>query len=103
VSEYATLARTDEVPPGSIYEAELDGRSLLIVNVDGEFHVIDALCTHLEGPLSQGELVGSELSCPWHNSGFDVRTGEPLRKPATVPIGTYEVRVEDGAIRVART
>jgi len=102
VSELVTLATVQDVPPGAIYEAELNGRSLLIVNVEGELRVIDALCTHLDGPLSQGSLAGYTISCPWHGSCFDVRDGAVANRPAKTPLGTYEVTVDGDAIRVAR-
>ena len=99
--EYTTLARIEDVPPGAIYETEFDGRPLLIVNDDGAVRVIDALCTHLEGPLSQGELIDGAITCPWHNSAFDLASGEATKKPASVPIGVHDVQIEDGEIRVA--
>ncbi len=102
MSELVRLATVEEVPPGAIYEAELDGRSLLVVNIEGDLRVIDALCTHLDGPLSQGGLDGYTISCPWHGSCFDVRDGAVVNRPAKTPLGTYEVAVEDGEIRVAR-
>jgi nitrite reductase/ring-hydroxylating ferredoxin subunit len=102
VAELVTLARVEDVPPGAIYEAELDGRSLLVVNVEGDLRVIDALCTHLDGPLSLGGLEGYTISCPWHGSCFDVRDGSVANRPAKTALGTYEVTVEDGEIRVTR-
>lgn len=102
MAEFVTVASVADVPPGAIYEAELDGRSLLVVNVDGELRVIDALCTHLDGPLSQGELDGYTIKCPWHGSCFDVRDGSVANRPAKTSLGTYEVTIENGEIRVAR-
>jgi nitrite reductase/ring-hydroxylating ferredoxin subunit len=100
VPGYATLARVDEVPPGAIYEVEHDGRSLLIVNAAGAIHVIDALCSHLEGPLSQGAVDGDVIACPWHGARFDLATGAPVHRPATRPLPIYEVQIERGEIRI---
>ncbi|MBM3139161.1 MAG: non-heme iron oxygenase ferredoxin subunit [Chloroflexi bacterium] len=100
--EYVTVARADDVPPGALYEAELDGEPLLIVNVEGTLYACAALCTHLDGPLSQGVLTGAVLRCPWHGSTFDVRSGEALGRPAREPLRGYALRVHAGEIQVAR-
>jgi nitrite reductase/ring-hydroxylating ferredoxin subunit len=96
----APLARLDDVPPGAIYEVEHEGRSLLVVNAGGQIHVIDALCTHLEGPLSQGAVDGDVIACPWHGARFDLATGAPVHRPATRPLATYEVQIDGDEIRI---
>jgi nitrite reductase/ring-hydroxylating ferredoxin subunit len=40
------------------------------------------------------------VTCPWHFSSFDIRTGEIVDSPAEEPIAVYEVKVEDGGIYV---
>ena len=99
---FVTLARVADVPPGAIFEAELDGESLLIVNAGGELFACDALCTHLDGPLAQGTLDGAVLRCPWHGSAFDLRSGAVLNRPARTPLACFALTVADGEIRVAR-
>lgn len=102
MSEFAAAARVEDVPPGSIFEAELDGESLLIVNAGGELFACDALCTHLDGPLSQGTLDDIVLRCPWYGSAFDLRSGEALNRPARTPLACFPLKVSDGEIRVSR-
>jgi len=82
--------RIDEVPPGS---ALLVG-NVAVFNVAGSFCATQANCTHRGGPLSEGKLDGSTVTCPWHGTQYDVRTGAVLRGPATDPIKTYRVVVE---------
>jgi 3-phenylpropionate/trans-cinnamate dioxygenase ferredoxin subunit len=79
----------------------VDGRSIALCNVDGEFFAIDDVCTHDGGPLGQGELRGNVIECPRHGARFDVRTGKVLALPAPKPVGTYSVQVEGTEIRVA--
>jgi nitrite reductase/ring-hydroxylating ferredoxin subunit len=38
--------------------------------------------------------------CPCHGSEFDVESGEVLRGPASEPVETFEVRLEDGNLEV---
>ncbi len=73
---------------------EFDGRQILLANVDGNYYAVGNVCTHEEGPLDQGILDGYEVQCPWHESRFDLRSGEPTQGPAMAPVPTYEVKVE---------
>ncbi len=82
--------RISEVPPGS---AKLVGDAA-VFDVDGAFCATQARCTHRQGPLSEGKLEGSTVTCPWHGAQFNVCTGAVLRSPAQVALKTYRVAVE---------
>jgi nitrite reductase/ring-hydroxylating ferredoxin subunit len=100
--EWVTVARTEDVPDGEMIGATVDGREVLVANVGGEYHAIGAVCTHEGGPLADGDLYGSTVTCPWHGSEFDVKTGEVETPPATEPEPVYDVRVEGDEIQVGR-
>jgi nitrite reductase/ring-hydroxylating ferredoxin subunit len=85
--------RISEVPPGS---ARLVG-DVAVFNVDGTFCATQSKCTHKQGPLNEGKLEGSTVTCPWHGSQFNVCTGAVLRGPAKDSLRTYHVIV-DGEI-----
>jgi nitrite reductase/ring-hydroxylating ferredoxin subunit len=88
--------RVDAVPPGSA----LLVANVAVFNVAGSFCATQAKCTHRQGPLNEGALYGSTVTCPWHGSQFDVRTGAVLRGPAGVSLKTYRVIVEGDIGRV---
>jgi nitrite reductase/ring-hydroxylating ferredoxin subunit len=88
--------RADAVPPGS---ALLVG-DVAVFNVAGSFCATQAKCTHRQGPLNEGTLDGSTVTCPWHGSQFDVCTGAVLRGPAGAPLKTYRVIVAGDIGRV---
>ena len=71
-----------------------------VFNADGQLCATHARCTHKQGPLSEGTLDGSTVTCPWHGSEFNVCTGAVLHGPATDPLKTYTVTVEGDVGRV---
>ena len=90
--------RIDAVPPGS---ALLVGDTT-VFNVAGSFCATQAKCTHRGGPLNEGTLEGSTVTCPWHGTQYNVCTGAVLRGPATEPVKTYRVIIEGETGRVEK-
>ncbi len=88
-----------EVGPGEAAVAEIDGREVAIVNLDGEFHALDNLCPHQEGSLGEGFVQEGALVCPLHYWEFDVKTGEYLDDPTTC-VKRYETKVEGDDVLV---
>jgi nitrite reductase/ring-hydroxylating ferredoxin subunit/uncharacterized membrane protein len=64
---------------------------------------ISETCSHAGGPLSEGELHGNLVQCPWHASRFDICTGQVKGGPATISQVRYETRVQNGQIEVRRS
>ena len=64
---------------------------------------ISETCSHAGGPLSEGELDGNVVQCPWHGSRFDVCTGQVKGGPATISQVRYETRRQNGQIEVRRS
>ena len=100
MSDWITVARTDEVPPGKWQVADVDGTAVVVFNVDGEFYAIEDVCTHDGGQLTGGHVEGDQIVCPRHGARFCVRTGEALTAPAYEPTAKFPVRVEDGQVQV---
>ena len=63
---FARAARKQDVPPGKIYEFQVAGQAVAIANVGGKFYAINSVCAHEGGPLGEGELDGTTVTCPWH-------------------------------------
>jgi len=88
--------RIDAVQPGT---ALLVG-DFAVFSVAGRLCATDAKCPHLGGPLNEGTLKDSTVTCPWHGSEFNVCTGAVLRGPAKESVKIYTVIVEGETGRV---
>ena len=66
--------------------------------IEDDVYAIGDRCSHAEASLAEGELFDGAVECPRHGSEFDLSTGEPGALPATVPVPTYEVIVDDGVV-----
>lgn len=99
-AEFRSVARVEDIPPGTIASLQVDDVDIAVANVGGEFFVTQGHCLHLQGPLGEGRLEGAVLSCPWHGWQYDVRTGQNEFDRA-IQLKTYEVTVEDGEVKVA--
>ena len=92
------VAQVDDLEPGSMTMVEVDGKPVLLANVDGEFYAVSDICTHEEYNLSEGSLESCEVECPGHSAFFDLKTGDVIDGPAMDPLETYSVQIEDGAV-----
>ena len=100
MSRFVPVIRADELPPGAHCHHAFAEETAIVLNIDGEIFAIADLCTHDGGPLEDGEVCDHQIECPRHGARFDVRTGRVTRPPASDPIPTYAVKVEDGMVYV---
>jgi nitrite reductase/ring-hydroxylating ferredoxin subunit len=93
MSRFVKLTTLSELPEGSAAEFEFEGRVYALYNIKGAISAIDGICPHQGGPLAEGLLEGTTVTCPWHGWQFDVCTGKtPLGPKIKQPV--YEVKVE---------
>jgi ferredoxin-NADP reductase/nitrite reductase/ring-hydroxylating ferredoxin subunit len=98
--DFVKVAETKDIQSSQMKEVEVNGEKICIVNVEGKYYAIGNICTHEGGPLADGTLEGYEVECPWHNSKFDVRTGEVTSPPASEPEPAYEIKVDGNNILI---
>ena len=92
-----------ELGEGEMRLVEADGRKIGVFRcAAGELYAIEDRCSHDDGPLAEGEFDQGTctVECPRHGSLFDIRTGRPKTLPAYQPVETFEVREEDGEIKL---
>jgi len=93
------VASVGDVPPGEGRVVEAAGRTLALFHVDGRYYATDNACPHRGGPLGEGDLEGTVVSCPWHAWRWDVTTGANVNNPA-VRTPCFPAVVEGGEIFV---
>ncbi|MCH8162072.1 MAG: Rieske (2Fe-2S) protein [Chloroflexi bacterium] len=102
MAEFKTVAKVSDVEPGSLKHVELDMETeICLANIDGTIYAINGQCSHEGGPLGEGDLDGTTVTCPWHSGEFNVTTGEVEGPPPDGPVTKYEVRIEGDDIQVA--
>ena len=91
-SSYARVAGKSEIPIGKMKKVTLQGKAILIANVNGNYYAMGAICTHKAGELSQGVLEGNVVTCPNHSAKFDVTTGRVISPPK---MGLFHPKIRD--------
>ncbi|HUB92537.1 MAG TPA: Rieske 2Fe-2S domain-containing protein [Candidatus Saccharimonadales bacterium] len=95
------VCKVSELPEGQVKGAGEGENRILVANVAGEYFAMRAVCNHEGGPLDEGPIFENEITCPWHGSVWDVKTGkctwfsESLKDEPT-----YKVSVEGESIFV---
>jgi len=97
----ATIAE-DELQPGQLRCVVAEGTAVMLARSADGLHALSDRCSHRGGPLHEGELSGTEIKCPWHDSVFDIRDGSLIHGPAAYPQPAWETRVRAGRIEVRR-
>jgi toluene monooxygenase system ferredoxin subunit len=92
----------DELWSGEMRAASVEGRAILLVNVEGRVHAFEDRCAHQGLPLSRGRLAAGVLTCGAHEWQYDAATGQCLN-PCGVALKSFAVEVRDGAIWVEVT
>lgn len=75
-------------------------KEIALFRLDDGIFATDNSCSHEYSPLCEGMIMGGDVYCPKHGSRFDIRTGAVRDLPATRPVKTYDVKIEDGIIYV---
>jgi len=100
--DYIKVAELSDIPEaGDLMFVEVDGEPICLANANGDICAFTDTCTHIGGPLSEGELDDDVITCPWHGAQFNVHTGKVLRGPARQDIQTYEVKIAGEDILVS--
>jgi len=103
--EWESMGALDDVPERELVRRHVGDVPVLLYRTGANVRVLADECTHLAGPLSDGELCGDRddlpcVRCPWHGSEFSLVDGAVIHGPATSPQHLFRTRVRDGQVEV---
>jgi nitrite reductase/ring-hydroxylating ferredoxin subunit len=97
------LCRAADVPADQGFRVDVPGYPpLAVFRLDGAFYVVDDTCTHGDASLSEGEIEGGAVVCPFHLGAFDIRTGRATAAPCLRPLQVYAALLVDGDVVLAQ-
>lgn len=118
--EMIQVANISDIKEDTLFSVRAGKEKLLLTRVNGKLCAFENRCPHLGLPLEKGNIAQGVITCPWHNSSFDVQTGENMdwctgvagkpmpgwtrkliamgKKPR--PLALREVKEEGGAVFV---
>ena len=95
------VAKTNEIKPNQIKQVSIDGKDIVVINIDGNYFAINDTCTHAGGSLSEGKVEGSIITCDWHGAQFDCKSGKLIKFPAKInDLESYNVVIVSDTIFV---
>lgn len=92
------VAELESLPRDRGVRVTVGNETIAMFRIGDEVYAIGDRCSHAEASLAEGEVFDYVVECPRHGSEFDLQTGSPLSLPATSPVPTYRVSVEDGMV-----
>src|SRR5258708_883763 len=96
-TQFIKAALVSELGEGQVLVVTVPGgRRVALCRADGKYYAIDDKCTHDNGPLGEGQLVGDQIECPRHGARFDIKTGKALCLPGVGRVATHPCEVRDG-------
>ena len=93
MANFVKVCKTTDIPTGRGKSVEINGKTVAVFNVDGNFYAINDTCAHRGGPLGEGELDGNTVTCPWHGWRYDVTSGANELVPG-MPQERYSVKID---------
>jgi len=99
MGQWTKVAETSDIPVDEGRAIAAGGKTVAVFNCGGTFYAIDNTCVHRGGPLGEGELEGTIVTCPWHGWRYDIATGATATNPA-IRVGCYPVRIEGTSVLV---
>ena len=100
MAQLTKVATKADIPVGSSKVIEVEGKTIALFNCDGTFYAIDNTCKHRGGPLGEGSLASTTVTCPWHGWEYDVSSGA-CQMDQSIKVQQYDVKVDGDDILVS--
>ena len=94
------VAEKKDLPSGKAIAVAVNGKPIALFNVNDQYYAIEDTCTHAGGSLSEGEVKGTTVTCPWHGAEFNITNGEVLGEPAPEGVKSYKIHLDGEDIKI---
>ena len=98
--EFTAVAPVSDVADGVPAKVMFGSTALVVVRRGDVAHAIVERCSHAGGPLSEGELKGDTITCPWHFSTFRLSDGAVVHGPASTRQPSYRARISGDQVEI---
>ena len=95
---YVKVGMVNDFPSGSLKKVTVGAEEVVIGNIGGQLYAIADKCTHRGGPLNEGELEGTTVTCPWHGGQFNLTNGKVMQPPPMTDAAPYVVKIEASTV-----
>ncbi len=99
MAHFITVCRETDLADNTAQMFVVNGKEIAVYHLAGKFYATQQACLHRNGPLSEGEIKGCTVTCPWHGWEYDIPSGENLFNRAQ-KLATFAVQVENGEVKV---
>jgi nitrite reductase/ring-hydroxylating ferredoxin subunit/uncharacterized membrane protein len=99
-ADFTPVMAVAELPEETPTKATFGSTAVMLVRRGDVVHALKDTCSHLGGPLSQGELKGDTITCPWHFSTFRITDGSVVHGPASSRQVSYRARINAGQVEI---
>ena len=98
MSEWIEVTQLDQIPVLGSRIVETDTMRIAVFRgTDDTVYAIKDACPHKDGPLSQGIMHGTSVTCPLHNWKIDLTSGEALGADEGCT-NVFETKVDNGMV-----
>ena len=95
------VCKTAHLNIGQMKKISVDGKDIVVANIDGDYFAINDTCTHAGASLSEGKIEDATIICDWHGAQFECRSGKLIKFPGEInDLRSYDVVVESDDIFV---
>lgn len=99
-ADWTPVLAAHDLPEKTMTKAQFGDLDILLYRQGNQVNAISGTCSHFGGPLGEGQVSGQAVTCPWHGSEFDLRSGDVLSGPASAPQPHFEARIAGDKVEV---